>query len=89
MRETFYTSETELVNTGCDTTPRVSRTTTEETPFVFESSLDYEGLDNNRDTDGGDRQEDNLLTGGVASGETDTSDMEMNAAAAAADGEAD
>ena len=50
LREVFYTSDTERANTAGDTTPIMSRTTTEEAPIVFESSTEYEGLENDRYT---------------------------------------
>ena len=38
LREVSYTSDTERANTIGDTTSRMSRTTTEDAPFIFESS---------------------------------------------------
>ena len=50
LREIFYTSDTERARTTEGATSWRSRTTTEDVPFSFESSNEYEGLDNNRHT---------------------------------------
>ena len=50
LREVFGTPEAEMTNTAVDATSRMSRTTTEEVPYSFESSNEYEGLENNRHT---------------------------------------
>ena len=56
LKEIFYSSDTEIGRTPDGATSRISRTTTEEVPYRFESSNEYEGLENNRHVEKGDAE---------------------------------
>ena len=71
LREIFYSSDAEIGRTTEDATSKRSRSTTEDIPYSFESSNDYEGLETDRHTGRASADPENTMStpGGADGGE--------------------